>query len=138
VLAWLLGLADVVMLSTINSLTYLDFGGGADLTFGVVAGAVFLLYAAYGNPRLSLAVSGLTMAIFAATTPLFASALAGNTNAIAFTSIAAFVLLGAVAASAHKIAIEVRNITTRKTIERLERIDFAVSMHRTIAGATDD
>ncbi len=138
VLSWLLGLADVVMLSTINSLTYLDLGGGADLTFGVFASTVFLLYAAYGNPRLSLAVSGLTIAIFAVTTPLFAAAVTGHADAIAFTSITAFLLLAAAAAGSYKIANEVRNATTRKTIHRLQRIDFAVSMHRTIAGATED
>lgn len=137
-LSWLLGMADVVMLSTINSLTYLDLGGGADMTFGMIASAVFLLYAAYGNPRLSLAISGLTIATFAVATPLFAAAVAGHTDAIAFSSIAAFLLLAAAAGGAYKISAEVRNATARKTIERLQRIDFAVSMHRTIAGATDD
>lgn len=136
VLSWLLGLADVVMLSTLNNLTYLDLGGGADLTFSMFASALFLLYAGYGNPRLSLAVSGLTIAIFALTSPLFASA--WDSDAIVFASIGALLLQATVAGVAYKIAIEVRNATTRKTIERLQRIDFAVSMHRTIAGAGDD
>ncbi len=138
VLSWTLGLADVVILSTINSLTYLDLVGGVDLTFALIASAVILLYAGYGNPRMSLAVSGLTVAVYALSTPLFAAVLAGRAYSISVASIVALLLLVAASGGAYRVAAEIRKRTTRKTIDRLQRIDFAVSMSRTMAGATDD
>ena len=134
VLAWILALSDVVLLSAVYNLTLVDLFGGHEITLSLTAGAVFLLYAAYGIPTMSLITGCMTGLAFMAAGPAAGYVVAGHSELVRTADVGALVILLVSIVIAFRVARAVKIRTTRGVIERLQRIECAVSMRRTIMG----
>ncbi len=137
VLAWIFALSDVTLFTAISQLTVLNIAGGPDVTVASIAFVITILYAGYGNPRLSAALGAFLLAAYVL--PLAGDATTSNAHVVqsssAQVSAALLMLLGA--AIGYYLARQQKIATLAGVVSRLDYLGNTVSLHKMTRGTAE-
>ncbi len=137
VLAWILGLSDAVLFTAISYLTVFNIAGGPDITAACIALVIAILYAGYGNTRLSLVLGCLL--VMAYVIPLAADVVTIDQHVVQSSSapLSAGLLIVLGAAIGYGLARQQKIAAIAGVLTRLDHIGNSIMYHKLTRGSAD-